>query len=69
MSPAGRIGLLGFSPGPCDISQQKIVAKELTLVGSRLNDRFTPKVIDWLAAGELQPVDKMTQTISDFADR
>src|SRR4051794_15165105 len=29
-SPAGRVGLLGFFPGPCHLSQQQIVAKELT---------------------------------------
>ena len=32
-SPAGRIGLLGFSPAPCNVSQQEIVKKELTLSG------------------------------------
>ena len=34
-SPAGRIGLLGFSSAPCNISQQDIVRKELSLFGSR----------------------------------
>ena len=62
VSPAGRIGLLGFSPGPCNISQQQIVAKELTLVGSRLNRRFIPQVVEWLAEGRLQPAGMITQT-------
>src|SRR4051794_10954414 len=61
-SPAGRIGLLGFSPAPCNVSQQQIVAKELTLVGSRLNRRFIPQVIEWMAAGRLQPTEMITQT-------
>jgi len=61
-SPAGRIGLLGFSPAPCNVSQQQIVAKELTLVGSRLNRRFIPQVIEWMAAGRLQPAEMITQT-------
>ncbi len=63
VSPAGRIGLLGFSPAPCNISQQQIVAKELTLVGSRLNRGFIPQVVQWLAEGRLQPAEMITQTI------
>lgn len=55
VSPAGRIGLLGFSPAPCNISQQEIVKKELTLVGSRLNRRLLPQVVTWLAEGKLKP--------------
>lgn len=62
-SPAARIGLLGFSPVPCNVSQQQIVAKELTLVGSRLNRRFMPQVVEWLADGKLQPAAMITQTI------
>ncbi|MFC0406908.1 Zn-dependent oxidoreductase [Roseomonas elaeocarpi] len=62
-SPAGRIGLLGFSPGPCNISQQEIVKKELTIVGSRLNRRFIPQVVEWLAEGKLQPAGMITQTV------
>ena len=61
-SPAGRIGLLGFSPAACNVSQQVIVAKELTLVGSRLNRRFMPQVVQWLADGTLRPAEMITQT-------
>lgn len=63
VSPAGRIGLLGFSNAPCNISQQDIVAKELSLVGSRLNRRFMPQVVQWMAEGKLQPADMITQTV------
>ncbi len=63
-SPAGRIGLLGFSPAPCNISQQEIVKKELTLVGSRLNRRLLPQVIGWLESGELNPAGMITQTFA-----
>ncbi|WP_207460082.1 Zn-dependent oxidoreductase [Azospirillum sp. SYSU D00513] len=66
-SPAGRIGLLGFSPAPCNISQQEIVKKELTLVGSRLNRRLLPQVIGWLESGKLAPSAMITQTFA--ADR
>jgi L-gulonate 5-dehydrogenase len=60
-SPAGRIGLLGFSPAPCNISQQEIVKKELTLVGSRLNRRLLPQIIEWIESGRLTPGDLITQ--------
>ena len=63
-SPAGRIGLLGFSPAPCNISQQEIVKQELTLVGSRLNRHLLPEVMDWLASGRLKPAGMITQTFS-----
>lgn len=63
-SPAGRIGLLGFSPAPCNVSQQEIVKKELTLVGSRLNRRLLPQVIEWLAGGRLRPEAMITQTFA-----
>ncbi|WP_207477643.1 Zn-dependent oxidoreductase [Arenibaculum pallidiluteum] len=61
-SPAGRIGVLGFSPAPCNISQQEIVKKELTLVGSRLNRALLPQVIQWLETGRLSPAAMITQT-------
>lgn len=61
-APAGRIGLLGFSPAPCNISQQEIVRKELTLVGSRLNRRFIPEVVTWLESGALRPEAMVTQS-------
>ena len=63
-SPAGRIGLLGFSPAPCNVSQQEIVKKELMLVGSRLNRRLLPSVVEWLASGRLAPAEMITQTFS-----
>jgi L-gulonate 5-dehydrogenase len=61
-SPAGRIGLLGFSPEPCNVSQQEIVKKELTLVGSRLNRHLLPEVVQWLESGRLKPAAMITQT-------
>lgn len=61
-SPAGRIGILGFSPAPCNVSQQEIVKKELTLVGSRLSRRLLPEVVGWLESGRLKPEAMITQT-------
>lgn len=63
-SPAGRIGLLGFSDAPCAVSQQEIVKKELTLVGSRLNRRLLPEVVQWLESGRLRPAAMITQTFA-----
>ncbi|MDB6454380.1 Zn-dependent oxidoreductase [Falsirhodobacter sp. 20TX0035] len=63
-SPAGRIGIMGFSPAPCNISQQEIVKKELTLYGSRLNRRLLPEVVGWLESGRLKPEAMITQTFA-----
>jgi L-gulonate 5-dehydrogenase len=63
-SPAGRIGLLGFSALPCNVSQQEIVKKELAITGSRLNRRFIPQVVEWLSQGRLQPAGMITQTFA-----
>ncbi|WP_152046310.1 Zn-dependent oxidoreductase [Aureimonas psammosilenae] len=76
-APAGRIGLLGFSAAPCEISQAEIVRKELTLVGSRLNRRFIGDVVGWLERGELSPAPMITQVFPakdakaafDFAEK
>ena len=60
-SPAGRIGLLGFSDAPSNLSQQEVVRKELTVVGSRLNRRLLPRVVEWLAEKRLDPQGMITQ--------
>ncbi|MFG6666872.1 Zn-dependent oxidoreductase [Halomonas sp. HNIBRBA4712] len=55
-SPAGRIGLLGFSVQPSDLVQLEVIKKELTLVGSRLNNRKFPEVLELMASGKLDPL-------------
>ncbi|MCP1314407.1 MULTISPECIES: Zn-dependent oxidoreductase [unclassified Halomonas] len=55
-SPAGRIGLLGFSVQPSDLVQLEVIKKELTLVGSRLNNRKFPEVLELMASGRLDPL-------------
>ncbi|MCK0745527.1 zinc-binding alcohol dehydrogenase family protein [Chromohalobacter nigrandesensis] len=52
-SPAGRIGLLGFNTTPSDLVQLEVIKKELSIVGSRLNNRKFPEVIEMLASGRL----------------
>jgi L-gulonate 5-dehydrogenase len=54
-APAGRIGLLGFSPEPSSFAQQETTRKELSLLASRLNAGTFPQVIDWMQAGRVQP--------------
>ncbi|CAN0579748.1 unnamed protein product [Ectocarpus sp. 12 AP-2014] len=55
-SPAGRIGLLGFSVQPSELVQLEVIKKELTLVGSRLNNRKFPEVLALMASGRLDPL-------------
>lgn len=55
-SPAGRIGLLGFSVQPSELVQLEVIKKELTLVGSRLNNRKFPEVLKLMASGQLDPL-------------
>lgn len=52
-APAGKVCLLGFSSEPSELSQIEVIKKELTIVGSRLNNRQFPKVIQWLESGQL----------------
>lgn len=54
-APAGRIGILGFSPTPSAIAQQELTKKELTLYASRLNCAMFPTVIDWIEKGLVDP--------------
>ncbi|HBI06090.1 MAG TPA: Zn-dependent oxidoreductase [Erwinia persicina] len=62
-SPAGRIGLLGFSSEPCTVTQQSLTSKELSLFTSRLNSHRFPQVIDWMEQGLIQPEKLVTHTL------
>ncbi|KQT83864.1 Zn-dependent oxidoreductase [Aurantimonas sp. Leaf443] len=62
VAPAGRIGLLGFSPEPSPLVQQRLVGKEATIVGSRLNRRLLPQVVEWLAEGRVDAAAMITHT-------
>lgn len=52
-APAGKICLLGFSAEPSELSQLEVIKKELTIVGSRLNNRQFSKIIKWIQSGQL----------------
>ncbi|HFZ8993541.1 TPA: Zn-dependent oxidoreductase [Citrobacter freundii] len=61
-SPAARIVLMGFSSEPCQIVQQGITGKELSIFSSRLNANKFPVVIDWLTRGLIDPEKLITHT-------
>lgn len=60
-SAAGRIVELSFSETPSEIAPVNIVKKELTICGSRLQNKRFPVVIDAIEQGEL--------SLSGFATR
>ncbi|WP_204527303.1 Zn-dependent oxidoreductase [Citrobacter cronae] len=61
-SPAARIVLMGFSSESCQIVQQGITGKELSIYSSRLNANKFPVVIDWLVNGLINPNQLITHT-------
>ncbi len=63
-SPAGRIGILGFSPAPSALSQQEVDRNELTIIGSRLNRRLLPQAVSWLTEGRLKPESMIAQVFA-----
>ncbi|WP_420065199.1 Zn-dependent oxidoreductase [Pectobacterium colocasium] len=54
-SPAARIAIMGFSSEPCQVSQQGITSKELSIFSSRLNANKFPIVIAWLKEKRIDP--------------
>ena len=52
-APAGRLAVIGFDGAPAGIPPVKITKKELTIVGSRMNCRRFPKVMEWLREGKI----------------
>ncbi|EMN3917708.1 Zn-dependent oxidoreductase [Citrobacter farmeri] len=54
-SPAARIVIMGFSSDPCQIIQQGITGKELTIFSSRLNAHKFPTVIEWMQNKLIDP--------------
>lgn len=59
-SPAARILIMGFSNDSCQISQQGITSKELSIFSSRLNANKFPIVIDWLNKKQIDPTKLIT---------
>ena len=54
-APGGRIVVLGFNPEPAKIPEVLVVKKELKIIGSRMNCRKFPQVIEWIEKGLVNP--------------
>lgn len=59
-SPTARIAIMGFSSEPCQVSQQGITSKEISIFSSRLNANKFPIVIEWLKAKRIDPAKLIT---------
>lgn len=60
-SPAGRIVVIGLKNQPSAITMADITKKELTIVGSRLNNNCFDEVIAGFEDGTLRPEQLMTK--------
>lgn len=60
--PAGRVVVIGLKDTPSAITMADITKKELTIVGSRLNNNCFPEVIEGFEQGTLNPVGIMTRS-------
>lgn len=61
VSPAGRIVVIGLKNQPSAITMADITKKELTIVGSRLNNNCFDEVIAGFEDGTLRPEQLMTK--------
>ena len=59
--PAGRVVCLGLKDKPSSICMADITKKELTIVGSRLNNHCFDEVIEGFEDGSLDPQHLMTK--------
>lgn len=68
-APAGSICLLGFLSEPSELMQMEVIKKELTIVGSRLNNKMFSKVIPWIESGQLNTEEIVSHqfAFSDFS--
>lgn len=53
--PAGRVVVLGLSDKPSEIAQVAFTKKEVTVLGSRLNNHRFPEVVRMFENGQLRP--------------
>lgn len=53
-APAAKIAVIGFDDHTVPVSPAQITRRELTLVGSRMNNHQFPKVMAWFASGRFQ---------------
>ncbi|MCI5700893.1 MAG: alcohol dehydrogenase catalytic domain-containing protein [Lachnospiraceae bacterium] len=60
-SPVARIAVIGFDSHPMQLAPVSITKRELTLVGSRMNNGMFPKVVEWLEKGCLNTAGMVTR--------
>jgi L-gulonate 5-dehydrogenase len=65
--PAGRVVVVGLIDKPSAVAQVAITKKELTIVGSRLNNHRFPQVIRGFESGALTP-DKLCSRIFPYTE-
>lgn len=63
-APAARVVVLGFTPELIKIPQVTIMSRELDIIGTRLNNKKFPQVIEWFAKGLVQPEKILTHTFT-----
>ena len=54
-SPASRIVVISFDSTPASVLPVEITKKELSIVGSRMNAKKFPHVIEWLEKDKIKP--------------
>lgn len=59
-SPAGRIVILGFTTEEFTLRQVDIMSRELSILGTRLNNHCFGEVIDWFKNGIVKPSEIIT---------
>lgn len=62
--PAGRVVCIGLKNQPSAITMADITKKEITIVGSRLNNNCFDEVIEGFEKGTLQPEQLMTKAFA-----
>lgn len=61
-APYGRIMVISFDGRPAKILPVSVTKKELSLLGSRMNCRKMPMVVEWLEKGMIQPQKMISRT-------
>lgn len=56
-SQAGRIVVLGFPNEGASIKPSDIMKKELSVMGSRVNNNKFPEVMEWMDSGRVKPLE------------
>ena len=54
-APGGRIVVLGFNPTPAQVPELSLVRKELKVMGTRMNCKRFPEVLEWFREKKVHP--------------